>query len=380
MDENKKPDVFNKNEVKTHRLEGDLEAERLMKEKTDAQIAERQAVLDKLSEMGDLQERDRQKYLKEMMPKVVRPELSQDQTPKGEVIYEEAPIKPKPTSVKTTVDVSDEEYIQNIKNEIELDIDAQSKRNYEALSEPQYDSNSDIIPLPSEGLLYGMKDKNLKVSFLNASDENILTNPNILQSGKFLEILLNRKILNSKIRYDDLTSGDRDAIMIWLRYTGYGDNYPIMVKDPKTNEYFETTIELSKLRVKKLSLKPNVDGTFNFKLPLSGDEISFSFLTIGQITELEKEEELIIERLGEELINSTTAQLVKMIKSVNGDDNPKLVKQYVNNMRLRDVNAFRKFVSENEHGIDMNLTVRTPGGESIATFLPLNTQFFWPEQ
>lgn len=380
MDENKKPDVFNKNEVKTHRLEGDLEAERLMKEKTDAQIAERQAVLDKLSEMGDLQERDRQKYLKEMMPKVVRPELSQDQAPKGEVIYEEAPIKPKPTSVKTTVDVSDEDYIQNIKNEIELDIDAQSKRNYEALSEPQYDSNSDIIPLPSEGLLYGMKDKNLKVSFLNASDENILTNPNILQSGKFLEILLNRKILNSKIRYDDLTSGDRDAIMIWLRYTGYGDNYPIMVKDPKTNEYFETTIELSKLRVKKLTLKPNVDGTFNFKLPLSGDEISFSFLTIGQITELEKEEELIIERLGEELINSTTAQLVKMIKSVNGDDNPKLVKQYVNNMRLRDVNAFRKFVSENEHGIDMNLTVRTPGGESIATFLPLNTQFFWPEQ
>jgi hypothetical protein len=29
-------------------------------------------------------------------------------------------------------------------------------------------------------------------------------------------------------------------------------------------------------------------------------------------------------------------------------------------------------------GIDLNITVPTPGGGSVATFLPLNLKFFWP--
>jgi hypothetical protein len=63
------------------------------------------------------------------------------------------------------------------------------------LSQPNYNSPFDVIPLPSEGKLYRNKKSNVKVSYMTTADENILTSPNLIKSGEFLEILLNRKIL-----------------------------------------------------------------------------------------------------------------------------------------------------------------------------------------
>ena len=37
----------------------------------------------------------------------------------------------------------------------------------------------DIVELPSNGIYYPNKKKTLKVSYLTAADENILTSPNI---------------------------------------------------------------------------------------------------------------------------------------------------------------------------------------------------------
>ena len=54
----------------------------------------------------------------------------------------------------------------------------------------------DIIPLPSEGVLYPGKKPTIEVEYLTAMDENILTSPNLLQSGKFLDVLMERKISN----------------------------------------------------------------------------------------------------------------------------------------------------------------------------------------
>jgi len=115
---------------------------------------------------------------------------------------------------------------------------------YERLSLSQDDAPFDVISLPSEGKLYKNGKASLDVAYLNASDENIITNPNLLQSGKFLEILINRKLLRTNLKYADLHVGDRNAIMIWLRATGYGPTYNVALTDPVTGEDFEREIDL----------------------------------------------------------------------------------------------------------------------------------------
>ncbi len=68
-------------------------------------------------------------------------------------------------------------------------------------------------------------------------DENILTSPNLLQSGKFVDVLLKRKVRNSEIPVKDLLIGDRNAILIWLRATGYGEKYPVTIQTPEGGEF-----------------------------------------------------------------------------------------------------------------------------------------------
>ena len=59
----------------------------------------------------------------------------------------------------------------------------------------QFEIPFDVIELPSKGLLYPGADSTCKVQYMTASDENILTSPNLIKNGKALDVLLERKIV-----------------------------------------------------------------------------------------------------------------------------------------------------------------------------------------
>lgn len=246
------------------------------------------------------------------------------------------------------------------------------------LVEPDYGSDYDMLPLPSEGKTYPGGKPTIKVSFLNAADENILTNPNLLKSGKFLEVLFTRKILDANISYRDLLVGDRNAIMIWLRSSGYGSTYPIQVMDPSTYEDFQTEIDLDDLQTKKLQIEPDNEGLFEYEFPVSKKKIKFRFLTVGDTEDIEKHSDDLKKADGENF-DLATYTLQKHIVEVEGERNPDLIKDFISKMRIMDSRAFKKYLQDNECGVDLNLTVLAPGGGQVKTYFPLNPGFFWPQ-
>ena len=245
------------------------------------------------------------------------------------------------------------------------------------LSQPNYNAPFDVIPLPSKGKLYKSKKTNIKLAYMTTADENILTSPNLLKSGQFLEILINRKLLEPELRYKDLLPGDRNAIMLWLRATAYGEMYPVTLYD-ENDEPFETEINLNELATIELNVEPDGEGLFSFEMPISKANVRFKLLTCGDIENIEK----ILENEKEMNIpvnNANTYKLENMIVEVNGDRNKVMIRDFVNYMRIADSKAFNKYVDSIDTGVDLNIEVRTPGGESIKTFLPLNLGFFWPD-
>jgi hypothetical protein len=52
------------------------------------------------------------------------------------------------------------------------------------ISQPNYNSPFDVIPLPSLGKTYRNKKPNVRLGYMTTADENILTK-NLLQSGEF---------------------------------------------------------------------------------------------------------------------------------------------------------------------------------------------------
>lgn len=244
------------------------------------------------------------------------------------------------------------------------------------LSQPNYNSPFDVIPLPSEGKLYRNKKSNIRVSYMTTADENILTSPNLIQSGEFLEILINRKVLEPEIRYKDLHVGDRNAIMLWLRATGYGEMYPVTIFD-ENDQPFDTEINLNELNYKSLGAEPDSEGLFDFVMPLSKTNIKFRLLTCGDIDEIESKVES--DKKNENPVNNSNSYAMEaMIVEVNGNRDKEFVKNFVNNLRIKDAKEFNQYVEKIESGVDLNITVQTPGGGSVNTFLPLNIGFFWP--
>jgi hypothetical protein len=50
--------------------------------------------------------------------------------------------------------------------------------------------------------------------------------------------------------------------------------------------------------------------------------------------------------------------------------------QEIQRLPLKDSIEFKKYAASIEPGIDFNITVETPGGESIKTFLSIRPDFF----
>ena len=236
----------------------------------------------------------------------------------------------------------------------------------------------DVIPLPSEGKIYKHKKTHLKIAYLNASDENILSSPNILESGEFLDILINRKILDEGIELKDLHIGDRNAIMVWLRATGYGEMYPIVVYDDDDNP-FDAEIDLSTLPYIKLGAEPDSEGLISFKLEKTKKNIKFRMLNVGDIDEIDKLTKYELGELELPYANTVTNRLERMIVEIDGIRDKEALKQFITVMPAADSRALRNYYNDIESNIDLKIKVEVPGGGLIETFLPININFFWPD-
>ena len=237
----------------------------------------------------------------------------------------------------------------------------------------------DVIPLPSKGLLYPGQNGMVKVEYLTAVDENILTSQNLIKSGKVLEYLLERKIKESPVPMEDLLVGDRNAIMIWLRATGYGEMYPVKLTDPGSGVEFDYEINLSELKNKELpdGVEPDERGEFSFELPKSKMKIKFKLLTVGDEKSIMSRAEKYEKATKSQVSNMLTYRLQAQIKEIDGNRDINYIQQYVNVMPAFDSLKFREYSDSIEPGIDMSVEVEGPTGTFQAP-VTIGLNFFWP--
>lgn len=233
----------------------------------------------------------------------------------------------------------------------------------------------DVVELPSRGIHYSSQKKSVKVAYLTAADENILSAQNLIQSNTVIDELLRRKVLDKDINVDDLVDEDRQAILIFLRNTAFGPEFNLYVTDPKTGENFTAKVDISEVKFKELKLTPTENGEFKYYMEKSKVDITFKFLTKKQQKELEE-----IEKSwnGAGVAPIITKELEMMIKSVAGNKEMMNIHNFVQNLPIKDSQDFRKFVKENKPSLDLKKTVKTPSGEDIQVEIGFGVEFFRP--
>ena len=285
----------------------------------------------------------------------------------------------------------------------------------------------DVIPLPSKGEAYKDKISKMPVAYLTAYDENMIVSPNLYRDNLILDYILQEKLLSREIDPMDLLEGDRDAIILFLRASGYGNEYPITATDNITGKEFDAVVDLSKLKYKEFNLKGDSNGWFPFKLPQSGVEIKFRFPTHRDIVILEKMQEAeenltrketiskyvetldlyidndkdvsndekikirqairTLENWSENIEDENTMKynhaltnrLNLLIMAVNGVTDKQYINDFIRKMPVKDSAAIRKYIQQNEPGVDYNIEIERPaslGGGSMNTFLQLDQFLF----
>ena len=233
----------------------------------------------------------------------------------------------------------------------------------------------DVVELPSKGIYYKNKKKSVRVSYLTASDENILSSSSLINSGGVIQELLKRKILDRDLPIDEIIEEDRQAILVFLRNTAFGSDYSVIVIDQKTNKEFVTKVDLSTLKVKDFTLTEDSNGEYSFKMEKSKVDITFSFLTLKQEKEID-EIKKSWNGIGAPPI--VTKQLEFMIKSIGGNRDIMNIRNFIETMPIKDSQDFRKFINENKPGLDLTQKITTPSGDIVQIEIGFGVEFFRP--
>ena len=236
---------------------------------------------------------------------------------------------------------------------------------------------TETIELPSKGLIYPednpLSSGKIEMKYMTAKEEDILSNQSYIQNGTVLDKLL-KSLIVTKIDYNDLIVGDKNAIMVAARVLGYGKDYEFEYKGEKVS------VDLSTLENREFDEKAITRGVneFSYTLPTSGTIITYKLLTHKDEMAIDAEIKGL-KKINKNSEAAVSTRMKHMILSVNGDSEKKTVREFVDNYFLAvDARAFRKHVGAIQPDVDLNTMVEVNGGLE-AIDIPITVNFFWPD-
>jgi hypothetical protein len=244
----------------------------------------------------------------------------------------------------------------------------------------------ETVPLPSGGKCYEAEHplhgkETVEIRAMTAKEEDILTSKALIKKGTVISHLIKSCLIDKRVDPDTLLAGDRNALMVALRVTGYGTEYKVEIDCPACSERSKHNFNLSELPIKRLELDPVAIGTNVFEelLPVTKAKVRFKLLTGHD------EQEIMImaerrKKQGQRAENLITERLKHSIVSANGISDRTKIDMLVKSLPARDSLFLRKHIDKHEPGIEMKAWMDCPSCfEHSEVRLPLGAAFFWPD-
>jgi len=234
---------------------------------------------------------------------------------------------------------------------------------------------SEEVELPSKGLVYPKENPlssgKIEIKYMTAKEEDILTNQAYIQKGNVLDKLIESLIINKDINYKDLILGDKNAVLVAARILGYGQSYKFELRGEEHN------VDLSEVKNKEIDESKFTQGenSFSFKLPHSGNDITYKILNGHDEAKIEAELRGL-KKVNKNASPELSTRLKYLITSVNGENESKKIREFVDNFLLaRDSRSLREHIKETQPDIDLTFELEGEGEVTI----PIGINFFWPD-
>ena len=249
---------------------------------------------------------------------------------------------------------------------------------------------TEFVNLPSQGRFYpeghplhGVT--SVEIRYMTAKEEDILTSQALIKKGVAIERLLQNVLVDNSFGVNDLLIGDKNALLVATRITGYGAEYTTNVTCPSCNNTDEHTFDLQDGEM--TNVEEAVAGfggtlteqnTFLITLPMTDATVECRLLNGADELRLQKEGERKARRNIDE--SSLTDQFRAFIVSVNGDTSPITIASFIQAMPARDSRMLRGFYSAIVPSVDLTQHYNcTSCGYEADMEVPLTVDFFWPK-
>ena len=242
---------------------------------------------------------------------------------------------------------------------------------------------TEFVDLPSQGRFYPEahplhNQTSIEIKQMTAKEEDILTSRSLLKKGVAIDRLIQSLIVNRGIDSSSLLTGDRNAIVIAARVSGYGNDYETSVQCPACGSKQKYSFDLNSANLihgvarEDLEVTDNSDGTITCILPRTQVEVVARLLTgrdESAATNLAKSNNLV------------TQQLERVIISVNGDNSRQAIQYVSQNLPSIDSRHLRMALKEATPNIDLTQGFScTECGHEQEMEVPLTADFFWPDR
>ncbi len=251
----------------------------------------------------------------------------------------------------------------------------------------------ELIKLASKGLLYPENHpfhnkEEIEIKLLTASSEDLLTSKSLIKSGNLLNILTKEVLIDKTVDINSLLVGDRDAIIIYTRLFSFGTDYKAVANCKYCGTNGEYTFDLSNVPIKYLEHNPIKEGENLFAFTNSANtvRIQFRLMTVQISDDIKKDlegKEKFNKKHGNfnSIENNVTTLYRHIIKSINENEDPKYINEYINNMPMKESIEFKKYIKEINPTIEFksDFYCMNCGEQNLEVALDFNANFFWTD-
>jgi hypothetical protein len=242
------------------------------------------------------------------------------------------------------------------------------------------------VPIPSRGIIYDpdttlYNRQTVPIKAMTAHEEDILSSQAFIKDGTVIDQLIKSCITDKTFSVDSLTIGDRNAIMVAIRITGYGSDYNVKTTCQNCSNKANQKFNLANLPIKRLEIEPIKSGenAFEFTLPVTKKKIIFKFLTSGDERQRSRANKNEIKVLGTKIEKNVTSYLKYSIISIDGVTDMNKIHHFVTNMPAFDSRSLRTYIAKHEPGMEMAVKYECKSCDHLNEItLPITSEFFWP--
>ena len=255
-------------------------------------------------------------------------------------------------------------------------------------------SPTEFVQIPSKGKFYPQGHPlcgvdSVEIRQMTAKEEDILSSKTLLKQGVAIDRFLQSVIVDKRLNSDSMLIGDKNALIVAARCSGYGNEYGTTITCPSCATTSKLDIDLAEAQAlypgynsEETELDgvegPNADGNYFITLPVS--KATFEVKLMTGLEEKAFSKRLETRRKKRQAEAMMTDQFKTFTVLINGVGDLRKMYRFIDNLPVRDSRFLRNQYQKLSPALNLkhDFECRECGYEQEVE-VPITAQFFWPD-